>query len=95
MVSSKLEAHISLKAEYSLGILVDMAERRTLSKYRPRNTLLIKAWFYNGRNFLRREYPLYGYDSLIADVGGYLGLLLGHSILSIVCYLTGRFNSGQ
>ena len=31
------------------------------------------------------EYILYDADSFIADVGGYLGLLLGHSMLSIYC----------
>ena len=33
------------------------------------------------------EYFLYNSDSFVADVGGYLGLLLGHSIFSIVCSL--------
>ncbi len=32
---------------------------------------------------IRKEYMIYGFDSLIADVGGYLGLLLGHSLLSL------------
>ncbi len=31
----------------------------------------------------RREYFLYGFPSLMADFGGYLGLLLGHSLLSL------------
>ena len=30
------------------------------------------------------EYPLFGIDSYFADVGGYLGLLLGASILNMV-----------
>ena len=30
------------------------------------------------------EYFLYGMDSFIADVGGFLGLLLGASLLSLV-----------
>ena len=32
---------------------------------------------------VKEEYILYDTDSFIADVGGYLGLLLGHSMLSI------------
>ena len=31
---------------------------------------------------LQEQYLAYNLDSLIADFGGYLGLLLGHSILS-------------
>ena len=30
-----------------------------------------------------RQYVTYDYDSFIADVGGYLGLLLGYSVLSL------------
>ena len=30
------------------------------------------------------EYLLYGLDSFIADVGGFLGLLLGASLLSLI-----------
>ncbi len=33
------------------------------------------------------QYLVYDYDSFIADVGGYLGLLLGHSLYSIACSL--------
>ena len=32
---------------------------------------------------MKTEYPVYGYSSLIADFGGYLGLLVGHSLLSL------------
>ena len=31
------------------------------------------------------EYELYGLSSFVADVGGFLGLLLGASLLSIIC----------
>ncbi len=35
-------------------------------------------------HFLRKEqYLMYGYDMFIADIGGFLGLLLGHSIWSM------------
>ena len=32
---------------------------------------------------IREEYVIYSFDSFIADVGGFLGLLLGHSVLSM------------
>ena len=37
------------------------------------------------------QYLVYDYDSMIADVGGYLGLLLGHSALSIAETATGWY----
>ena len=37
----------------------------------------------NARYYLMEHYVIYDHNSFIADVGGYLGLLLGHSILSI------------
>ena len=33
---------------------------------------------------------MYDFDAVIADVGGYLGLLLGHSILSMYRYSIGH-----
>ncbi len=49
----------------------------------PTNTLKLTLYFSTGRHFIRREYVRYDTDSFIADVGGYLGLLLGHSLLSL------------
>ena len=37
---------------------------------------------------MQEEYELYPIESFIADVRGYLGLLLGASILSLVEYST-------
>ena len=39
--------------------------------------------FRDGMYNLNEEYLVYDYNNFIADIGGYLGLLLGHSILSI------------
>jgi hypothetical protein len=39
-----------------------------------------------------RDIALYGLTNFIADVGGYLGLLLGASILSIFDYCIGCFD---
>ncbi len=36
----------------------------------------------NARYYHMKHYVIYDYNSFIADVGGYLGLLLGHSMLS-------------
>ena len=45
-------------------------------------------WQYMNTDFVvRHEYLTYDYNSFIADVGGYLGLLLGYSILSIYEFL--------
>ena len=37
---------------------------------------------------MTENYSLYGLENFIADIGGYLGLLLGASILSIIEELT-------
>ncbi len=37
---------------------------------------------------VREEYPIYDADSLVADVGGFLGLLLGHSAFSIFLHVS-------
>ncbi len=49
--------------------------------------LSLALTFPKGKYEVRELYYVYDQDSFIADVGGYLGLLLGHSIFSIVCSL--------
>ncbi len=44
---------------------------------RKGHILHLYIYFPSTDHFVRREYLLYTYDGLIADVGGYLGLLLG------------------
>jgi hypothetical protein len=39
--------------------------------------------FKNSRYEVREQYVIYDSDSFIADVGGFLGLLLGHSAYSV------------
>ncbi len=39
--------------------------------------------FAKGRYVINKQYYVYDSDSLIADVGGYLGLLLGQSLLGL------------
>ena len=45
--------------------------------------------FEDGSYSVREEYIVYDMSNFIADVGGYLGLLMGHSILSIYYLSTG------
>ncbi len=42
------------------------------------------------RYMLLKQYVIYDFNSFIADVGGYLGLMLGHSILSAYHGLMGK-----
>ena len=51
--------------------------------YQKGKAFALEFQFKDGMYLSREEYIVYDTDSLIADVGGYLGLLLGHSMLSI------------
>ena len=49
-----------------------------------RNPILTMVFlFKDGTYQMQEEYVIYDMNDFIADVGGYLGLLLGHSVLSI------------
>ena len=52
----------------------------------------IRLVFYipHGRYLVKEQYYLHDGNSFIAEVGGYLGLLLGHSALGLVYMLVGR-----
>ena len=52
-------------------------------KNQTKNELHLRLGYMNGRYEVRKQYPLYDINSFIADVGGYLGLILGYSILSL------------
>ena len=52
-------------------------------KNQTKNELQLRLGYMNGRYEVRKQYPLYDINSFIADVGGYLGLILGYSILSL------------
>lgn len=45
-----------------------------------RKALKLYMYFINGQYDEREQYLIYDYNSLIADVGGYMGLLLGMSL---------------
>jgi hypothetical protein len=59
---------------------------KVISTQRPpsTSTVLIGGHFYyiSGRYNYMEDYYTYDESSFFADVGGYLGLLLGHSIIS-------------
>ena len=50
-------------------------------KMKPTHGTRVRLGFDNGRYDERTEFLVYDANSFIADVGGYLGQLLGHSIL--------------
>ena len=63
---------------------------------KPLTQVTYAHWSYYGRNYLsmfismhdssyheEEQYLIYDFNSFIADVGGYMGLLLGSSILSL------------
>jgi hypothetical protein len=54
----------------------------TKKRYSP-NLFKIKLFFSSGRYNEKTGYWIYDMNSLIADIGGYLGLLLRYSLLSL------------
>ncbi len=57
-------------------------------KGRPGRTLWLHLKYPESRYDVREEYLIYDINSFIADVGGFLGLLLGYSILGLLESLT-------
>ena len=53
----------------------------------------VEIWLYYGtsRITVKEQYYTYGFDSFIADIGGYLGLLLGNSILGFYDGISGIY----
>ena len=47
------------------------------------NTILLHFLFEHGRYSVKEKYYIYDTNSLIADIGGYMGLLLGQSVLGL------------
>ena len=48
------------------------------------NELTLGFGIPHGRYFVKQQYYLHDFNSFIADAGGYLGLLLGHSALGLI-----------
>ena len=53
--------------------------------------LKLYMYFINGQYDEREQYVIYDYNSFIADVGGYMGLLLGISMQSMYEIVEGWF----
>ena len=57
------------------------------------------SWHFDSSQYVeKREYLTYDNNDFLADVGGYLGLLLGHSVLTICDWLvlwTGRLTQAS
>ena len=66
--------------EISLHEIEDESRSWKQTKY---PTLTMIFLFEDGTYQFQEEYVVYDFNDFIADVGGYLGLLLGHSVLSI------------
>ena len=49
--------------------------------YDPKVTLIFE--YRDGMYNLNEEYLVYDFNNMVADIGGYLGLLLGHSMFSV------------
>ena len=60
----------------------DNSKNQTKSENQDKSTLSLKLFYNTGLYHIKEQYYTYGLNSFVADFGGYLGLLLGHSILS-------------
>ena len=54
----------------------------------PNPTMTLSFLFHDGAFDVREEYLVYDTSSLMADVGGYMGLLVGQSVLGIYYFST-------
>ena len=66
-----------------------MQETQSIKGGFSRNRMALEWEYMNSDYIVRQEYLTYDMNSLIADIGGYLGLLLGYSLLSIYEWLMG------
>ena len=94
--NSELRDHWARKTEleiYNLtgcmpscqGKQIQLETKQEITTESWSNDPKIELWFEfrDGMYNINEEYLVYDYNNFIADIGGYLGLLLGHSILSI------------
>ena len=66
---------VSMGTEDTLGYADTVWGKKALKLY---------MYFVNGQYDEKEQYVIYDSDSLIADVGGYMGLLLGMSLQGLV-----------
>ncbi len=76
------------KASCHLSELQAVSQEQTwATEINGTSTLRVAYYYANPRHDIWTQYVTYDYDSFIADVGGYLGLLLGHSMFSLFGFL--------
>ena len=63
--------------------LVGSDDRRIISENGEEPKLILLFIFEDGSYHVRQEYFVYDTGSFLADVGGYLGLILGYSLLGL------------
>ncbi len=60
------------------------------------NRLTLNIILPTSTHSFKEQYVIYDYNSFVADVGGYLGLLLGHSLMGMATtgfvWVTGRMS---
>ncbi len=71
--------------QYTLTLEGDAKPLPNKVSFPAQRSLTFQLFFATARYQYKEQYYTYGQDSFIADVGGYLGLLLGHSLYSIFC----------
>ena len=67
------------KSEYSIGQYTDLR----VNQWGYKNILALNFFMPTTTHSVKEQYVIYDGNSFVADVGGYLGLLLGHSLLGI------------
>ena len=75
-------------AEYYWSLVAEhFVDYKELEIYQPKTSMLQFEFQKSGSSFTTREVVSYTLTNFVADIGGYLGLLLGASILSIYDYI--------
>ena len=69
------------RSEFKVELILGPEVRH--SKWNGSSFMTSQFMYASSTHNLQEEYIIYNFDSFIADVGGFLGLLLGHSALSL------------
>ncbi len=83
--------------EYAAQAVIN--DRFDVADFIPDDAAAVQIYFVTNDYMVRTEYFAFNFASLVADFGGYLGLLMGHSLLSLydagkaaACAGRGRMN---
>ena len=69
---------------------IKVDQQTTRSEFQEKKMLRLVFYIPHGRYAVKEQYLLHDGNTFIAEAGGYLGLLLGHSALGLVYMLVGR-----